>query len=76
MFSLLALPKNIILGWRKLAQEKYSSLLQKFVNYGQKSFITLAPGKNTLDYFSIVSVAKKKVLSQLANKSSLIDTVM
>ncbi len=28
----------------KHASEKHSSLLRKFVNYGQKSFITLAPG--------------------------------
>jgi hypothetical protein len=27
-----------------LARDKHSSLLQKFINYGQKSFITLAPG--------------------------------
>jgi hypothetical protein len=27
-----------------LARDKHSSLLWKFVNYGQKSFITLAPG--------------------------------
>jgi hypothetical protein len=29
----------------KLARDKHSGLLQKFVNYGQKSFITLAPGQ-------------------------------
>ena len=28
----------------KLAMDKHPSLLQKSVNYGQKSFITLAPG--------------------------------
>jgi hypothetical protein len=28
----------------RLARFKHSSLLRKFVNYGQKSFITLAPG--------------------------------
>jgi hypothetical protein len=28
----------------KHARDKHSSLLRKFVNYGQKSFITLAPG--------------------------------
>jgi hypothetical protein len=28
----------------KLAKDKHSSLLRKFVNYGQKGFITLGPG--------------------------------
>ncbi len=28
----------------KLVEDEYSSLLRKFVNYGQTSFITLAPG--------------------------------
>jgi hypothetical protein len=28
----------------RLAKDKHSSFLQIFVNYGQKSFITLAPG--------------------------------
>jgi len=27
----------------KLGKDKHSSLLQKFVNYGEKSFITLCP---------------------------------
>jgi hypothetical protein len=27
------------------AKDKHSSLLRKYVNYGQKSFITLAPGR-------------------------------
>jgi hypothetical protein len=40
---LLALPTNKILGW-KPARDKRSSFLQKFVNYGQKSYITLALG--------------------------------
>jgi hypothetical protein len=30
----------------KLAKEKHSSLLRKFVNYGQKGFITLGPGSH------------------------------
>jgi hypothetical protein len=37
----------------KLARDKHSSILQKSVHYGQKSFITLAPGrssKQTSDY--------------------------
>ncbi len=32
------------LSFEKLAGDKLSCLLQKFVNDGQKSFITLAPG--------------------------------
>ncbi len=30
--------------WKKLSKDKHSSLLQKAVNYGQKSFIRLSPG--------------------------------
>jgi hypothetical protein len=30
----------------KLAKDKHSSLLQKFVNYGLKGFRTLAPGRD------------------------------
>ncbi len=41
---LLALPTNIRLGLAILARDKHSSLLPKFVNYGQKSFITSATG--------------------------------
>ncbi len=34
-----------LLDWAgKLAKDKYSSLLQKNINYGQKSFITLGQG--------------------------------
>jgi hypothetical protein len=29
----------------KLGRDKHSSLLQKSINYGQKSFITLAPSQ-------------------------------
>ena len=29
----------------RLARDKHSSLLQKSVNYGEKSFITLGPGR-------------------------------
>ncbi len=32
-------------------QEKHASLLQTFVNYGHKSFITLTPGANVLKLF-------------------------
>jgi hypothetical protein len=31
-------------GLERLAIDKHSSLLQKFVNCGQKSFMTLGPG--------------------------------
>jgi hypothetical protein len=34
--------------------DKHSSLLQKMFTYRQKSFITLAPGRNT--YFSLAKV--------------------
>jgi hypothetical protein len=33
----------VTLGWKKLAKDKHFSLLRRFVNYGQKSFITLGP---------------------------------
>jgi hypothetical protein len=32
------------LDWKKLTNDKHSSLLRKSVIYGQKSFITLGPG--------------------------------
>ncbi len=34
----------------KLAKDKYSSLLRKLAKYGQKSFITLGPGRIRLRY--------------------------
>ncbi len=40
----LALATNIGLGWEGLPGEKHSSLLQEFVNYGRKTFMTLPPG--------------------------------
>ncbi len=46
----LVVPGLIHKHWTKLsilAADKQSSLLQKSVNYGQKSFITLAPDRNT-----------------------------
>jgi hypothetical protein len=52
-----------------LARDKHSRLLQKSVNYGQKSFITLAPGEE----FGLqvrTFLYKKRVLSQ--NKSNLL----
>jgi hypothetical protein len=44
----LALLENIRLGW------KSSSLLRKFLNYGQKSFIRLASGPNIKKLFASV----------------------
>ncbi len=35
-----------------LARHKHSSLLQIFVNYSLKSFITLGPGVNAIKHFS------------------------
>ncbi len=35
---LLTLPTNIKTGLEKLAKDKHSSLLQKFVTYGRKKF--------------------------------------
>jgi len=35
----------------RLASGKQSSLLQKFINYGQKSFITFASGPNDIKLF-------------------------
>jgi hypothetical protein len=51
------LPYPHLTRLEKLAKEKHSNLLQKFVNYGQKVFITLGPGwklmsvTNTLAYY-------------------------
>jgi len=35
-------------------QEKHASLLQTFLNYGHKSFITLTPGPRLIGYARIV----------------------
>ncbi len=48
---LLALPTNIRLGWKRNVSDKHSSLLRKFVKYGQKSFITLGPGVKVIKLF-------------------------
>jgi hypothetical protein len=45
---LLALPTNIRLGWKRNAGDKHSSLLRKFVNYGQKKFHNIGPRRKTL----------------------------
>jgi hypothetical protein len=36
----------------QVAMDKHSSLLRKFVNYEQKSFITLGPGDNFMKLFT------------------------
>ncbi len=48
---LLNLPTNNRLDWKGLLGIKLSSFLQKFVNHGQKSFITLGPGVNVIKLF-------------------------
>jgi hypothetical protein len=40
----------------RLGRDKHYSLLQKSVNYGQKSFITLAPGCAKLERFHFQSL--------------------
>ncbi len=39
------------LDWKKLTNDKHSSLLRKSVIYGQKSFITLSPGPYVIKLF-------------------------
>ncbi len=40
------------MGWKSLpvASDKLSNLLWKLWNWGQKSFITLAPGPNNIEF--------------------------
>ena len=45
----LVLPANVRIDWKVIA--RYSSLLQKFIIYGQKSFITLTPGVKSIKTF-------------------------
>jgi len=40
---LLALPTNIRLDWKRNVSHKHSSLLRKFVKYGQKKFYNIGP---------------------------------
>jgi hypothetical protein len=40
----------------KLARDKHPSFLRKFVNYGLKSFIILAPGHQELDALLVLSL--------------------
>ncbi len=58
--SLLASPTNI-----RPAGDKHSSLLQKFVNYGHESFMTLDPGVDLYKIQSINVSRKNLFLVQL-----------
>ncbi len=57
---LRALPANIRLGWKRNVSDKYSNT--KFVNYGQKSFITMGPGTQWLKggnlFYEITKILK------------------
>ncbi len=48
-----ALLTDISIGWKGLPGTNTSSLL-KFLNYGQKSLITLAPAANHKTFFSVI----------------------
>jgi hypothetical protein len=54
MFNLGSLqPYSEMTRLEKLARDKHSSLLQKFINYGEKGFITLGSGgANIMKLFS------------------------
>jgi hypothetical protein len=43
---LLFLPTNIKLGWKMLAKDKFSTLLQTFINYACKMFYNIGPMNN------------------------------
>ncbi len=45
----------------KLARDKHTSILQKFRNYRQKSFITMAPGTNVIKHFYARKSVRKKL---------------
>ncbi len=48
---LLALPTNIIRGWKDLPG---TNVLETFVNYDRKSFTAIAPGACTIKLFTAV----------------------
>jgi hypothetical protein len=54
-----ALPANIRPGWEGLPGTN-TSLLLKFVNNKQKSFVTLGPGENVQNPFSLATDAGAK----------------
>jgi hypothetical protein len=45
--------------------DKHCSLLRKFVNYGQKSFITLAPNVISQTMLEIIATPTLEILSNL-----------
>jgi hypothetical protein len=47
----LGLTPNIRLGWKRLSWTNSLGYYENFVSYGQKSFITLAPGLNVIKLF-------------------------
>ncbi len=47
-----ALLTNITLDWKGLPGTKHSTLLRKFKNYAQKSFMELTPVANFINLFS------------------------
>jgi len=65
------LPPDIILVWKSLPGTN-TSLLRKYVNYGLKSFITLAPRPNFLKLFTAVflDVRNKLAFLSLVSHSS------
>jgi hypothetical protein len=52
----------------KLARHKHSSLLEIYVNYGQKSFIIMGPGVRFIKVFVHYWTSKLKRLSKLSLK--------
>ena len=46
-----------VFNWQAFVvySNKHSSLVRKYVNYGQKSVITLAPGVTVINFFTAVS---------------------
>jgi hypothetical protein len=49
-----ALPANFRLGSSRLAMDKHFRLLQSFVNYALKGFITVSPEGNSIKLFTSV----------------------
>ncbi len=45
------------IGWKSLSGDDHSDVLRKFVNYGQKSFITLAPGVIVIKLFCMFAIS-------------------
>jgi hypothetical protein len=52
----LALPTNIISGWKKLASDKHSSLLRKLVNYGHEKLHNIAPRSQCYETFFVCNL--------------------